>query len=169
MMAAAHSIHGESESKMENRIVTKQRYNPALRFAGRLLVIAGLTLSGCVDRPPERDEIPHIKSQLVELEKFYRGEMSRPVDSLLTQRFYAEMGKRGQWEALTVDGKSWPFSGFANRSFFYTKKLAEVELSFRYHKPDSDIDSLLPAKIRLKKEHGQWLVESVKPVEPLVY
>ena len=169
MMVGAHSIHGESESKMENRITTRHLRAPAMRFAVRLLLIFGLALSGCVDRPPERDEIPHIKSQLVELEKFYRGESARPVDSLLTQRFYAEMGKRGQWEALTVDGKSWPFSGFANRSFFYTKKLAEVELSFRYHKPDSDVDSLLPAKIRLKKERGQWLVESVKPVEPLVY
>ncbi len=126
-----------------------------------------ITLTGCVDRPPKRDEIPHIKEQLGKLEKFYRGEYDRSLDSLLTGRFYAEMGKQGQWGALNVDGVAWPFHGFANRSFFYTKKIAEVDLKMRYRSPDSTTDSLLPVKIRLNHEKGQWLVEKITPQEPI--
>ncbi len=132
-----------------------------------LSIVAVVAFSGCVDRPPKRDEIPHIKTQLVKLEKFYRGEYEHSLDSLLTGRFYAEMGKQGQWGALNVEGVAWPFHGFANRSFFYTKKMAEVDLKMRYRSPDSTTDSLLPVKIRLNYEDGQWLVEKITPQEPL--
>ncbi len=140
-----------------------------IMLASIFLVGFSLSLVGCVEEPPSRDEIPLIKAQLVDLEKFYLGEYRTTPDSLLTQRFYAEMGKRGKWEALVVDGELWPFDGFANRSFFYTKKVAEVELSFRYKNPTTKADSLVPAKIRLNYERGKWLVENITPVEPLIY
>ncbi len=133
------------------------------------VAVFGVVLVGCVEEPPSRDEIPHIKVRLSELEQFYRSAYANSPDSLLTQRFSAEMGKRGQWEALVVDGQPWPFDGFANLSFYYTQEIAEVELSFRYKSLTTETDSLIPVKIRLNYMGEKWYVEKITPIEPLVY
>lgn len=132
-----------------------------------LCLIAVSFFVSCAETNPSRDEIPAIKTRISELVSFYQGERNQGLDSLLTPMFRAEMGERGRWQALIVDGEIWPLTGTTRREFYYTNKQGEAELSFVYRSPEDQSDSLVPVKITLSKNKDLWLVEDVQPVEPI--
>lgn len=126
-------------------------------------------LASCAEQPPDRDQIPVIKNQISALEGFYLGTWEGDPDSLMTQEFFADMGERGRWQALAVGDEIWPFIGFRNRSFSYSKSDGVAELNFLYRSPDSLSDSLTPVKVYLKHANEIWKVSDVRAVEPITY
>ena len=138
-----------------------------LNYGFGLCLIIAVFLVSCVESAPSRDEIPAIKAKISELVIFYQGERAQGLDSLLTLTFQAEMGEKGRWQALLIDGQIWPLVGTNRREFFYTQKQGEAELSFVYRSPDTQNDSLVSVKITLSKKKDIWLVEDVQAVEPI--
>ena len=133
-----------------------------------LIALIVLT-SACVSEPPSRDEIPNIKTRISELESYYAGNWEGALDSLMGRNFAATSGDFGAWSAITVNDEVWGFQKFSDRSFFYTQKNAEVDLTIIYMSPDSVSDTALPVKIVLKKDSERWVVTGMKKVAPLVY
>ena len=115
------------------------------------LLLCGMIV-GCGKDEPDRDEIPVIKDQIVKLEKFYRGEPSGSPDSLMTHDFYADMGHRGEWQAIAVGEETWPFIGFTRRSFEYNMNKALIDLHFVYRAPDGVSDTTREARIEMVKD-----------------
>lgn len=138
-----------------------------LNFGFALCLISAVFLVSCTERAPSRDEIPAIKAKITELVTFYQGQRAQGLDSLLTLTFQAEMGEKGRWQALMIDGQIWPLAGTNRREFFFTNKQGEAELSFVYRSPDTQSDSLVPVRIILSKKKDLWLVEDVQFVEPI--
>lgn len=138
-----------------------------------LALSVSLVYVSCEEHPPSRDQIPVIKDQISALEGFYLGTWSGEPDSLMTQEFYADMGERGRWQALIVEDEIWPFIGFRNRSFSYSKTDGTAELRFLYRSPDSAmgsmVDSLVPVQIILKHANEIWKIDDVQAIKPIVY
>jgi len=160
----------EETKIFSRRVVSNQKVSKAPFGSAPLILVALIVLtSACESAPPARDEIPNIKTRISELESYYAGKWEGTLDSLMGRNFAATSGDFGAWSAITVNDEVWSFQKFSDRSFFYTQKNAEVDITLIYMSPDSVSDTALPVKINLRKDRERWVVTGMKKVKPLVY
>lgn len=128
-----------------------------LRRATLIIAFVAVALWGCEQKSPQRDQIPRLKTQLLNLQNAVADRNPAAIDSLLSVKIVSkEQGSDSLLTFVYGAGDEFAFERFGNYSIMYTRDKARIECYIM----DSTSQTDRPVTFFLAHEHDMWLFTS---------
>lgn len=122
-----------------------------------VIAIVVVMVAGCEQTSPKRDQIPILKSQLLNLQNAVSDRNRAAIDSLLSVKIVSrEQGSDSLLSFVYGPDSSYAFERFGNYNIVYTSDKARIECYIM----DSTSQTDRPVVFYLAHEHEMWLITS---------